>query len=700
MNTVIESLNLWGSRFTGFAVPMLVQSSILIALLLILDLFLRKKVRAIIRYALWMLVLVKLILPPSFALPTGAAYWVSDQLPSLPVVKNTTSVDPAKTATITVPLPDVTLPPLSTPPPHSFPILTPQAILFLAWLAGVIGLTFWVFGRCRLVVGMINQTTPAPAVLHELMESCRKQLGIKQVIPVRCASEANSPAICGLLHPVIIIPSFLTESLTQSEMRSVLLHELAHFKRDDLWVSHAQTFLQIIYWYNPLLWLANAVIRRTREQAVDELVLVELREEAENYSVTLVGIAKLTFKRAPLSIGLVAIVEQGSALKQRIRHIVDHPLPRTARIGIHGLLLILLVALMSLPMAAQRRPVVSAQRNEPGVSPPKVSIPNPGDRDEAMKGSRLSPQQAEELEAKLIKDPEDLSARNQLLGYYFMKRHFNDPARKARQNHILWLIEHHPEAVPHPYADLDPHLDGSVYEKAKALWLGQVKDNPKNTVILGGAAAFCLLHDRTTAEDLYKRAQALEPKNPWWSERLAHLYALDGNSSKADAEKKAAARKAWEQMERAQANTTNELQRFYNLDYLAQMAFNAGEIEKARTYSNEMLQQTTREESGWSYGDAIYRGNLILGRIALREGRIDDAKKHLLEAGKTTGSPVLGSFGPNMSLAKELLEKGEKETVLEFFKLCAKFWKRDTLDEWTRQVNEGKMPDFGTNLIY
>jgi len=54
--------------------------------------------------------------------------------------------------------------------------------------------------------------------------------------------------------------------------------------------------------------------------------------------------------------------------------------------------------------------------------------------------------------------------------------------------------------------------------------------------------------------------------------------------------------------------------------------------------------------------------------------------------------------------AKDLLEKGEKTTVLAYFQLCGKFWtskgSADTLKKWTDEVKAGKTPDFGGNLFY
>ena len=71
-------------------------------------------------------------------------------------------------------------------------------------------------------------------------------------------------------------------------------------------------------------------------------------------------------------------------------------------------------------------------------------------------------------------------------------------------------------------------------------------------------------------------------------------------------------------------------------------------------------------------------------------------------AGQTPGSPQLNSFGPNMSLAKELAEKGETDAVIQYFDQCRKFWRMgaDKLDTWTKAVKAGIVPDFGGNLLY
>ena len=67
----IERLNGVGEAFCSHAWSILIQVSVLIAVLLVVDLLLRRRVRAVVRYAMWMLVFVKLLLPPTLSLPTG-----------------------------------------------------------------------------------------------------------------------------------------------------------------------------------------------------------------------------------------------------------------------------------------------------------------------------------------------------------------------------------------------------------------------------------------------------------------------------------------------------------------------------------------------------------------------------------------------------------------------------------------------------
>ena len=150
------------------------------------------------------------------------------------------------------------------------------------------------------------------------------------------------------------------------------------------------------------------------------------------------------------------------------------------------------------------------------------------------------------------------------------------------------------------------------------------------------------------------------------------------------------------------AEASNNQDRFYALDSAAKESFNVGKIQDAENYAKELLTLAPKFQGNWNYGNAIQDGNLVLGRIAARDGRIEEAKRFLLESGKSYGSPTMDSFGPNMSLAKDLLEKGDRDTVLQYFELCRKFWEMDygKLNQWSKEVKAGEIPDFGANLVY
>lgn len=152
---------------------------------------------------------------------------------------------------------------------------------------------------------------------------------------------------------------------------------------------------------------------------------------------------------------------------------------------------------------------------------------------------------------------------------------------------------------------------------------------------------------------------------------------------------------------------TNEAERFEALIYAVKTASGAGRIEEARTLAKELERIAPKYQDHLWYGNAVQNFNQALGRIALAEGNIAEAKKRLLASADSKGSPTLNSFGPNMTLAKELLAMGEKDAVVQYFDLCAKFWKSDKespaggqLEKWKTQVRKGETPNFGANLWY
>jgi len=135
------------------------------------------------------------------------------------------------------------------------------------------------------------------------------------------------------------------------------------------------------------------------------------------------------------------------------------------------------------------------------------------------------------------------------------------------------------------------------------------------------------------------------------------------------------------------------------LPRLAKAALKANALDKASDYATRLLRVPAADGN---YGQAVHDGHMVLGMIALRKGDVLQAKRDLAESANIKGSPTLDSFGPNMLLAKALLERGEHEAVLEYFESCRSFWTMGAkqLDAWTATVRSGGVPLFGANLVY
>lgn len=136
----------------------------------------------------------------------------------------------------------------------------------------------------------------------------------------------------------------------------------------------------------------------------------------------------------------------------------------------------------------------------------------------------------------------------------------------------------------------------------------------------------------------------------------------------------------------------------------AKAYFEVKKYDEARKYAEQLLsllRENPKDDIVVIYGGAFYDSHMVLGRIDLINGKPELAIEHLFEAAKTPGDAALASFGPNMCLAKELLEKGYKKPVITFLINCKRFWKFEEgkIDKWLNEINAGLIPDFGLNLI-
>ena len=164
-------------------------------------------------------------------------------------------------------------------------------------------------------------------------------------------------------------------------------------------------------------------------------------------------------------------------------------------------------------------------------------------------------------------------------------------------------------------------------------------------------------------------------------------YACDDNVVEPDCQEKSEF--TWNP---SNQHVTSKLSRFYEIEYLINSDYEEGNYDKATTLITEYLELASIYQRNWNYGNAVHNSNLILGFIALDKNDVPTAANYLVEAGKSTGSPQLDSFGPNLDLANELLSQGERGAVVSYLQGIRKFWdgNESIIDDWIQKINAGE----------
>ena len=330
------------------------------------------------RYFLWCLVLVKLCLPPSFAFVTGVGRWVlpkqtaavtvmTEPLPVMEALLPETP--PASIGSATEPEPGVA--PALPPAPISAPVAVAESAFHVSWTTGLWGI--WCLGVAALSVFFaiqhrrIGRLLAAGRTIDDekvlgLLAEAKVALGVSRRVRLLSVETLHSPILFGLFRPCIAIPRYALETLPGDRIRPILLHELAHLKRKDLWLSYAQMLAQIAYWFHPVVWLANRQLRRERELIVDDVVLAKLEGRRESYSASLLSILRQGVQSRFFTPAYVGIVETPGSLGRRLKRIVDTRRKLSLRLGWAGLLAVIALGLVLIPQArSQEQPAVAPE---------------------------------------------------------------------------------------------------------------------------------------------------------------------------------------------------------------------------------------------------------------------------------------------------------------------------------------------------
>lgn len=330
-------------------------SAILFAAILLFQRLLRRRISAALNYAVWALLLLRLIVPVTidsewhlFTMPQQAAQTMQTQEP---IAADTSDI--SATPSSEMPLSDISETPAQitdrkasdenfNPQSPSYSKPTDwQTVAVLVWAAGAIGfLSYTSVQWLRLSRRINRDCTHTPDFVLHTVRAEKEALCIRRNIRVSVQNWLVSPALSASLRPVLLLPAaFIQHS---DALAFGIRHELTHYQRKDHLISLLLLLLRCVYWFNPIVWLAFRRIQTDMETACDAAVTTRMAQpERTRYIHTMIDIGRSAKPLYALGMGAG---NGRKALEKRVRGIF-----MTKRTGLParmaaGLLAMLLLA--------------------------------------------------------------------------------------------------------------------------------------------------------------------------------------------------------------------------------------------------------------------------------------------------------------------------------------------------------------------
>ena len=303
----------------------IVSSSVLILVVIALRYVLRGKLSLRMQYALWLLVLVRLLVPVSFgASDLSVMNAVPERAPT--VQQGTGRQDivgerndaPANAGTVGIPAQSMN----EAAPPDlvqnvTTATVTAPTVEKTDWAR--IAKTVWLAGAAALGLVFLAVNLRFGKKLRRSRERVEET---DACLPVYESGETDTPCLFGVAKPSIYVtPDTRTEAET---LRYALAHEQTHYRHgDNLWAVLRGVCLAL-HWYNPLVWWAAELSRRDAELACDEATIRRIGEsERAAYGRTLI---RMTCEKRPaLLVTATMMTDSGKGLKERISLLVKKP---------------------------------------------------------------------------------------------------------------------------------------------------------------------------------------------------------------------------------------------------------------------------------------------------------------------------------------------------------------------------------------
>ena len=141
---------------------------------------------------------------------------------------------------------------------------------------------FWAWlSRCE-VSSRVN--------LSDAVDRVAAKLGLRRRVNVCVLNASVGPAVIGLLRPTILLPESIVRDKSEVELEPLLAHELNHVRRGDLWWALIQALARNLFWFHPLVWLADKMVTRESERSCDEETIASLGCSPATYARCLIEV--------------------------------------------------------------------------------------------------------------------------------------------------------------------------------------------------------------------------------------------------------------------------------------------------------------------------------------------------------------------------------------------------------------------------
>lgn len=228
------------------------------------------------------------------------------------------------------------------------------------WIAGMLVMTVLAL-KAWLEVKKIKKTTVRlkNKDVQLLFEKCKKQLNISGHLVVGESPLVKSPMTFGLVRNYVVLPANFEKWLTLDEIKYIFLHELNHYKSKDIATNYLIVIFQVIYWFNPLVWIAFRKMRLDREIACDHAVLSSLDEERRReYGITIINFIDKVSRQKNL-----ILADQFNGSKKQIKSRIERIASYTKESKLLKLKSTVVFIVIGLLVASQV-PLISAMAND------------------------------------------------------------------------------------------------------------------------------------------------------------------------------------------------------------------------------------------------------------------------------------------------------------------------------------------------